>query len=149
MAIAPHNPPPSIRRTPNLRSPMDQQTFKSRTKHFALQTIRPVESLPRDRTEDIIGRQLLRSATSVGANYRADCLGRPAPDVVSKLAIVEEEGDESLDWLELLVESGKVSAESAASLLWERNKILSMTAASIKTLRGRYDGRTANPKSKT
>ena len=85
---------------------VDEQAFKNRTKQFALGVVKFVESLPRARVADVLGRQLLRSGTSVGANYRAACRGRSTSDVVAKLGIVEEEADESVYWMELLVESG-------------------------------------------
>jgi four helix bundle protein len=116
---------------------MDEQTCKDRTKRFGLGVIRLVDALPRNRTTDVVWRQLLRSATSVGANYRAACRGRSAADVLSKLAIVEEEGDESMYWLELLVESGTLNEEVAAPLLREANEIVAMVVASMKTLRSR------------
>jgi four helix bundle protein len=96
-----------------------------------------VESLPRSRTADIIGRQLLRSGTSIGANYRAACRGKSKADVISKLAIVEEEADETVYWLELLIESKVVEPSRVDSLLRETNEIVAMVVASIKTLRGR------------
>ena len=75
---------------------MDEQVFKQRTKKLALRVIELVEELPKRRSAEVIGRQLLRSATSVGANYRAACRGKSTADVLSKLAIVEEEGDETV-----------------------------------------------------
>jgi four helix bundle protein len=75
---------------------MDEREFKDRTKMLALRVIRLVEALPRSRTSDVIGRQLLRSATSVGANYRAACRARSNADMIAKLGIVEEEADETL-----------------------------------------------------
>ena len=68
--------------------------------------IRFVEALPRSRTYDTLGRQLLRSATSIGANYRAACRGKSRADLTAKLAVVEEEADETLYWLELFEEMG-------------------------------------------
>ena len=84
---------------------MNEEQFKTRTRKLALEVIELVESLPRSRTADVIGRQLLRSGTSIGANYRAACRGKSKADVISKLAIVEEEADETIYWLELLVET--------------------------------------------
>lgn len=86
---------------------------------------------------DVIGRQLLRSATSVGANYRAACRGKSTADVIAKLAIVEEEADESMYWLELLVDSNLVAAEKMQELSEEADELVAMTVASIKTLRSR------------
>ncbi len=128
---------------------MNEWEFKRRTQQLALRVIRLVEALPQNRTADVIGKQLLRSATSVGANYRAACRGKSIADVVAKLGIVEEEADESLYWLELLVESGLIPAEKLKSLRSETNEILAMTVASIKTLRNKSKQSLAkNPESK-
>ena len=120
----------------NLKS-MDEETFKQRTKRFGLSVIRLVEALPRSRTAEVLGKQLLRSGTSVGANYRAACRGKSASDVVAKLSIVEEEADESIYWIELLVEAGVVAPNGADALKKEANELLAMTVVSIKTLRSR------------
>lgn len=123
---------------------MDERTFKERTKKLALRIIRMVEALPKSRSADVIGKQLLRSATSVGANYRAACRGRSAPDVIAKLGIVEEEADESIYWMELLIEAGLIPEAKLKDLLTETNEIVAMTVASIKTLKAR----SRNPQSK-
>ena len=122
---------------------MNEQEFKCRTKNLALRTIRLVESLPRRMSSDVLGKQLLRSATSVGANYRAACRAKSIPDMINKLSIVEEEADESLYWLELLAEAELVKASKLAELQRDFNEVVSMTVASIKTLRSK-----TNPKSK-
>jgi len=114
---------------------MDEKTFKDRTQKLALKIIELVEGLPNRRTADVIGRQLLRSATSVGANYRSACRGRSTADVLSKLAIVEEEADESIYWMELLFEAHIIPESRVAELMSETNEIVAMTVASIKTLR--------------
>jgi four helix bundle protein len=116
---------------------MDEKEFKDRTKKFGLRVIRLVESLPNPRTADVIGKQLLRSATSVGANYRAACRGKSTADVIAKLGIVEEEADESLYWMEMLIEAGLVSASKLSDVTKEGDEIVAMTVASIKTLRQR------------
>ena len=116
---------------------MDEQAFKQRTKKLALKVIELVEALPKTKTAEVIGRQLLRCATSVGANYRAACRGKSTAGVLAKLAIVEEEADETAYWLELLVESGIVEENRIAELHKETNEITAMVVASIKTLRGR------------
>lgn len=116
---------------------MNEEAFKARTKQLALRVIRLVQALPANKTADVIGKQLLRLATSVGANYRAACRGKSTADVISKLSIVEEEADESIYWLELLAESGLIPAEKLKSLISEINEILAMTVASIKTLRNK------------
>ncbi|GAX37198.1 four helix bundle protein [Nodularia sp. NIES-3585] len=96
---------------------MNEHQFKARTKQLALRVIRLVEVLPQTRTADVISKQLLRSATSVAANYRAACRAKSAADLIAKLAIVEEEADETLYWLELLVESGLMTADKLKSLM--------------------------------
>jgi four helix bundle protein len=116
---------------------MDEQAFKQRTKKLALRVIELVEALPKSRSADVIGRQLLRCGTSIGANYRSACRGKSAADVLAKLAIVEEEADETIYWLELLIETKIVSANDVESLIKESDEIVAMTVASIKTLRKR------------
>ena len=116
---------------------MDERLFTQRTTQFALEVIRFVERLPRYGTAEVLGKQLLRAATSVGANYRAACRGKSSADVVAKLSVVEEEADEALYWLELLAESGVIASAKVAGLVSEANELLAMMVASIKTLRGR------------
>ncbi len=114
---------------------MTEQEFKDRTKQYTLRIIRLTEALPRGRLASVIGRQLLRSGTSVGANYRAACRGKSRADVIAKLAIVEEEAAECLYWMELLVDSGFIPEHRITDLMQEGDEIVAMTVASIKTLR--------------
>jgi four helix bundle protein len=100
-----------------------------------LRIIRLVDSLPKSRTAGILGGQLLRAGTSVGANYRAACRARSAADFISKMGIVEEECDESAYWMELLIEASIVKRNRLADLLNEANEILAMVVASIRTSR--------------
>ena len=123
---------------------MDEQTFKTRTKKLAVAIIKEVEKLPRSLTSDVIGKQLVWSSTSIGANYRAACRAKSTADMINKMKVVEEESDETQYWLELLVEAGLASQNQIASVYKETNEILSMTVASIKTLRNR---KIVNPKS--
>jgi len=116
---------------------MDEAAFKSRTKQLALRVIRLVESLPKSTTGRVIGRQVLRSATSVGANYRAACRAKSVADMIAKLSIVEEEADETLYWLELLVEADLVPEARLRELMQETDEITAMIVSSIKTLRKR------------
>ena len=118
---------------------MDEAAMKDRTKAFALRVIKLTESLPATRAGEVIGKQLLRSATSVGANYRASRRGKSRPDFIHKLAIVEEEADESAYWLELLVESGIVPQAQLADLMRECDEITAIIVASIKTAKQRRD----------
>ncbi|MEO1210117.1 MAG: four helix bundle protein [Cyanobacteria bacterium J06638_20] len=114
---------------------MDEAAFKQRTKQLALRVIRLTDALPVKPSSSVIGRQLMRCATSVGANYRAACRAKSTADLIAKLSIVEEEADECLYWLELLVESVTLPAAKLQALMPETNEILAMTVASIKTLR--------------
>ncbi len=125
---------------------MTEKEFKDRTKQIALRIIKLVEALPKNYSAQVIGKQLLRSATSVGANYRAACRGKSTADVIHKLSIVEEEADESLYWIELLVESQTMSEKQLSSLHTDMNEIVAMTVSSIKTLRSKKT--IQNPKSK-
>ncbi len=114
---------------------MDEETFKRRTRALALAVIGLTESLPRRTTATVIGRQVVRSATSVGANYRASCRARSVAEIIAKLSIVEEEADETMYWLELLVESGLANTAAVQPLLREASEIVAMTVASKKTLK--------------
>lgn len=112
---------------------MDQADMRRRTKRFALQVISFTEALPKRRVCEVIGKQLMRSATSVGANYRAACRGRSTADFIAKLGIVLEEADESLYWMELLHESGAVDTQTLRALAKEANELVSIVAASLVT----------------
>ena len=113
---------------------MNEQEFKQRTKQLALRVIKLVSSLPKNTVSEVIGKQLIRSGTSVGANYRAACRARSTADLIAKLRIVEEEADECLYWMELIVEAKLVEVTNLRSIMSETNEILAMTVASIKTL---------------
>jgi four helix bundle protein len=111
--------------------------LRDRTKKFALRVIRLFTALPKNDEARVLGKQLLRSATSVAANYREACRGRSDAELLSKLGIVEQELDESLLWMELLVESGIIPPARLDELRKEGDELLSMTVASIKTLKSR------------
>ena len=113
----------------------EETSLKERTKSFALNVIKLVESLPKGRTAETIGRQLLDAGTSVGANYRASCRAKSTADFISKMGIVEEEADETLYWMELLIEAGLIHKDYLIPLLDEANQILAITISSIKTAR--------------
>ena len=112
---------------------VNAESMKGRMKHFALGVIRLCRSLPRSPESSIISRQLMRSATSVGANYRAVCRARSTADFVSKLGIVLEEADESLFWIELLVDSGIASVDKTSFVKAEANELVSIFVASLCT----------------
>nr|CAI78860.1 conserved hypothetical protein [uncultured bacterium] len=126
---------------------MNPDDFKRRTKTFALRVIRLSEALPNSGAAGVIGRQLLRAGTSVGANYRSACRAKSRADFIAKMAIVEEECDESLYWMELLVETGQVKSELLGNLMREAEEILSLVVASIKTSRARKQSAIRNPQS--
>jgi len=113
---------------------MNEQEFKQRTKALGLRVIKLVSSLPKNTVSEVIGKQLIRSGTSVGANYRAACRARSTADLIAKLRIVEEEADECLYWMELIVEAKLVEVTNLRSIMSETKEILAMTVASIKTL---------------
>ena len=111
--------------------------LKQRTRQFAVRVIRLVDALPRRRTADAIARQVMRSASSVGANYRAAYRGRSKAEFTAKLGIVEEEIDECVYWLKLMIDSGIMKKQRLAALLAEANEITAIVVASIKTAKRR------------
>jgi four helix bundle protein len=119
------------------RTGMTPDELRARTKAFGLRVIRLAEALPRGRTGDIIGRQLVRCGTSVGANYRAACRARSQADFVAKMHVVEEEADEAQYWLEMLSEAGLVKPAALGKLKQEAEELLAIAIASINTARKR------------
>jgi len=115
---------------------MSVELLKERTQNLALRIIKLVESLPNTQTARIVGKQLLRCGTSVGANYRAACRGRSRADFISKLGIVEEEADEAIYWIEILIKSDLVKQSKVENLLDETRQILAIVISSINTARG-------------
>ncbi len=122
---------------------MSPEELKARTKTFALRVIRMCSSLPRNPVCDVIGRQLLRSATSVGANHRAACKARSAAEFSAKIGLVEEEADECAYWIELLVDSGAVQPAKVGALCAEAAELTAIAAASAKTARRRPSAKSA------
>ena len=114
---------------------MLKDQLKKRTKDFSLRVIRLVDSLPAKGAGQVIGHQLLRSGTSVGANYRSACRAKLQADFINKVHICEEEADESLYWMELLVESGLVATEKLKDLMVETDELVAIFSASVKTAR--------------
>ena len=112
---------------------MKSNDLKKRTKQFALDILNLTDSIPYGRKADAICKQLIRSATSVGANYRAACRARSKADFISKITIVEEESDESSYWLELLLESAILSIDQISRLLKEADELTAIFTASGKT----------------
>lgn len=116
---------------------MDSEELKRRTKKFAIDVIKLVEGFPIARSADVVGRQLIKSAASIGANYRSACRAQSHAHFVSKISIVEEEADEALYWLELALETGLVNNEKMKHLIEEANELTAIFTASRKTARGK------------
>lgn len=114
---------------------MTKTELQQRTKLFALRVMAMVDALPKKHSAEVLGHQLLRSASSVAANYRAACRARSPAEFIAKMGIVEEEADESMAWLELLADSGLIKRERLISLMNEADQLVAITVASIKTAR--------------
>jgi len=117
---------------------MNPTELKARTKTFALRIIKLTRAIPKsDDAAHVITKQILRSSTSVAANYRASCRPRSQAEFIAKIGTVEEESDETAFWLELLVESGIMPARKLSALLSEANELTAIMAASRKTAAGK------------
>ncbi len=119
---------------------MNNKVIKERTQTLALRVVNLCEFLfeTKRETSKIITRQLLRSGTSVGANYRAACRAKSKADFINKLKIVEEEADETLYWLEILEEAELVESSRIEDLKKEGSEILAMVVSSIISLKGKH-----------
>ena len=115
---------------------MDKQECQRRTKRFGLDVNALIRNLPTDVVSAQVARKLVESCTGVGANYRHACRAKPIADFISKMGTVEEEGDDSLYWLEVLVEGRFVAQKAVDRLLDEGDQLLRMAVASINTARG-------------
>ena len=120
---------------------MTKQELQARTKQFALRVVRLIQALPNDKVGDVLRRQLLRSGTSVGANYRAACRAKSPADFLNKLKIVEEEADESLYWLELISDAGLVPPPRLTDLEKEADALVAIFVAAARTTRTRSASR--------
>jgi four helix bundle protein len=112
---------------------LDKAELKRRTQKFAIDVIKFIESLPRKRSLDVLSNQLIRCATSIGANYRSACRGKSTADFINKIIIVEEEADESIYWLELMEESELVNSVDITILKKEANELTAIFTAIGKT----------------
>jgi four helix bundle protein len=117
--------------------PSQQEKLRERTKQFAICIVKLFRSLPRTEEAGVLGRQVLRSGTSVAANYRAVCRSRSRADFISKISVVTEEIDETVFWLELLVETGIVPKARMVELLKEANELTRIFGASVHTARSK------------
>jgi four helix bundle protein len=111
------------------------EQLRERTKQFAIRIVRLFRSLPKNDEARIIGKQALRAGTSVAANYRAVCRARSRAEFISKIGVAVEEADETVFWLEILVETGIVPRARMEKLLLEANELLAILAASQRTAR--------------
>ncbi len=109
---------------------MNTQELKDRTKAFALRVLKLVEALPKSASGRAIENQLIRSGTSVAANYRAACRARSRAEFIARIGVVEEEADESAFWLELIVEVKALPEKKVTPLLAEANELVAIMAAS-------------------
>ena len=116
------------------------RTLADRTKAFALRIIRLFTALPKNDVARVLGQQMLRSGTSVGAHGREAFRSRSDAELISKLEVSIQELDETMYWIELLIESKIVSARSVASLLEEANELMSILVASVRTIKRRRRG---------
>ena len=117
---------------------MNPTELKARTKTFALRIIKMSRAIPKNNDAGrVIAKQILRSGTSVAANYRASCRARSPAEFIAKIGTVEEESDETALWLELLAEVGIMPAKKLSALLEEANELTAIMAASRKTASGK------------
>ena len=112
---------------------MTREEMYERTMQFSVRIVRMVKAMPRGIAEDVIAKQLTKSATSIGANYREACHGKSTADFVSKLKISEGEADETLYWLQLLVNSGIMKQSKLQALIDEANELVAILTTSTKT----------------
>ena len=117
----------------------NHEDLKQRTKDFGLRVIRMWKSLPTNTLSEVLGKQLLRCATSVAANYRAACLAKSGPDFFHKIKICQEEADESCLWIEYIIEAGILPASRLDNLLDEAQQITAMMTASAITVKKRIN----------
>ena len=116
---------------------MNEAELKSRTKQFALRVLKLVAALPKSMEGRVLGGQLVRSGTSVGANYRAACRGRSRAEFIAKLGTVEEEADESAYWMELIIDGGLLMKNKADALRQEACELTAIMVASRRSASGR------------
>ena len=121
---------------------MNREELKERTKQFALRVMRLVDALPKSIKGRALASQMVRSGTSVAANYRAACRGRSRAEFIAKIGLVEEEADETALWLELVISDELLSKKKVQPLLDEANELVAIMAASY--ISARENGRLRN-----
>ena len=120
---------------------MNAEELKEKTKAFALRIVKLAASLPKGRIGDVFARQIVRSGTSVAANYRAACLARSRAEFLSKMGTVQEETDETVFGIEMIADAGLVRKGLVESLLFEGKEILAIIIASRKTAKAKQRGK--------
>jgi len=118
---------------------MSKDELKKRTKQFALRIIKVVDASPKTTSGFVIGKQIVKAGTSVAANYRATCRARSDPDFLSKITVVEEEADESLFWLEMIVESGMLPKKKLGDLIKEADELTAIFTATGKSMKAKIN----------
>ena len=125
---------------------MKAEDLKNRTRAFALRVVKVGNSLPKGRVGEIFARQMIRSGTSIAANYRAACLARSRPEFISKIGIVQEEADETIFWIEMAVDAELVGKKLVEELIMEGKEILAIIIASRKTAKAKKESTKTNRK---
>lgn len=117
---------------------MTKEELKTRTKKFAIETFRLVETLPKSKATDVISYQILKASSSVAANYRAVCRGKSNADFLNKLKVVDEEADESLFWLEFIRDLElNCNKEELNKLMKEADELVAIFSSSIRTIKSK------------
>jgi len=124
---------------------MNAIELKKRLQTFALRIIKLTESLPNNITGKTLGNQIIRSGTSPGANYRSACLGKSDKDFLNKLKMVEEELDETIYWLELIIQSELIKENLLKDLINENNELLKIIVSSITTMKKKINPKNDKP----
>ncbi len=126
---------------------MDKIQLKNRTKNFAIRVFKMVEKLPKSKGSEVITCQIIKTSSSVAANYRAVCRAKSKADFINKLKIVEEESDESLFWLKFIEDLELIQKKLLKDLIKEANELVSIFTAALKTSKTNNKLRIPNRKS--
>jgi four helix bundle protein len=124
----------------DLQTGMNEKQMKERTKAFALRILKLADALPNTRSGNTVANQIVRSGSSVAANYRALCRAKSRADFIHKASIVEEEADETAFWLEMIIDAKLLKPTRVRQLLQEANELTAIAVATRKTARSRSNG---------
>ncbi|HSE49549.1 MAG TPA: four helix bundle protein [Terriglobales bacterium] len=122
---------------------MDPAELKQRTRKFAVRVFKMADALPRSAASQVIARQVLRSSSSVAANYRSACRARSHAEFIARLGVAEDEADETVFWLEMIIEAGLLPAAKLVKLMDEARQLTAILVASRKTSKRREDRQSA------